>query len=517
MNIGRIGIGLFFIASALVMGLFELEVTPPLWWDEGWTLCVARQWVETGHYGCLLNGQPAPPILAGHFPVVASIAAGFRLFGVGVWQARLVELVYAFGALGLLYGLTSKLYSHAVALGTLGLLLFLPSNWQMHPLIMGRQVLGEMPMLFFFLAGAMCRVLVERHPLWWGGAVACWGIALMTKAQIRPFLTLALVMTSLVALLRGERRIAGLMAAGAAGGWVVLYALDGLRVVILQGHTLPNPPMPGLLQASALVLVPIIRLDALLFTLQFCLPTLCGLGFASWTMWSQWRQPRSFQLADAVRLMLLTFSLSWFGWFFLLSLGGARYAFPMWFVSAPFVMALFYDWSRGYDVRGIAHSLWSGFRAGEMALPQIKSVGAVLLVLLSLWMVVATRYAFRGREDGLALQEVVAYLHRRVPSHAMIETYESELLFLLNSPYHYPPAQLNVDFIPQMWKEERHLTYDALAADPDFLVVGEFGRWAGIYRSVIERGQMRLILQVGRYQVYERVRTLSAVSGALAR
>ena len=82
MNIGRIGIGLFFIASALVMGLFELEVTPPLWWEEGWTLCVARQWVETGHYGCLLNGQPAPPILAGHFPVVASIAAGFRLFGV---------------------------------------------------------------------------------------------------------------------------------------------------------------------------------------------------------------------------------------------------------------------------------------------------------------------------------------------------------------------------------------------------------------------------------------------------
>lgn len=49
------------------------------------------------------------------------------------------------------------------------------------------------------------------------------------------------------------------------------------------------------------------------------------------------------------------------------------------------------------------------------------------------------------------------------------------------------------------------------------LVVGEFGRWAGIYRSVIECGQMRLILQVGRYQVYERVRSASAVSGALAR
>ena len=121
MSIRQIGVGLFLIVSAFAMGLFELEMTPPLWWDEGWTLCVARQWVETGHYGCLLEGQPAPPILAGHFPVVASVTAGFHLFGVGVWQARLVELFYTFGALGFLYFLTARLYSHDVALGTLAL------------------------------------------------------------------------------------------------------------------------------------------------------------------------------------------------------------------------------------------------------------------------------------------------------------------------------------------------------------------------------------------------------------
>ena len=137
---------------------------------------------------------------------------------------------------------------------------------------------------------------------------------------------------------------------------------------------------------------------------------------------------------------------------------------------------------------------------------QIKSLGVVLLVLLSLWMTVQARYAFRGREDGRAVQEVVAFLQVRVPADATIETYESELLFLLNRPYHYPPAQLNVDFIPQMWKQERHLTYDPLVADPDYVVVGEFGRWAGIYKSLVETGQVRLILQVGRYQVYKRVR-----------
>ena len=62
-------------------GLIHIESFPPLWFDEGWTVCVARTWVELGHYGCLFKGEPAPPSLAAHFPVVASVAAGFALFG----------------------------------------------------------------------------------------------------------------------------------------------------------------------------------------------------------------------------------------------------------------------------------------------------------------------------------------------------------------------------------------------------------------------------------------------------
>ncbi len=89
----------------------------------------------------------------------------------------------------------------------------------------------------------------------------------------------------------------------------------------------------------------------------------------------------------------------------------------------------------------------------------------------------------------------------------MIETYESELLFLLNRPYHYPPAQINVEFLPQMWKQERYLSYEAIGSNPDYAVVGEFGRWAGIHRMLVETGKVRLIHRVGRYQVYERVRS----------
>lgn len=108
------------------------------------------------HYGCLLRGEPAPPALAAHFPVVVSVAASFKLFGIGMWQARSVDLLYTFGALLLLYVVARRIYSRPVAIAALVLLILVPVKWPIHPLYVGRQVLGEMPMLCFLLAGYAC-------------------------------------------------------------------------------------------------------------------------------------------------------------------------------------------------------------------------------------------------------------------------------------------------------------------------------------------------------------------------
>ncbi len=506
-SIRRIAVGLFLVLSALVMGSFELEITPPLWWDEGWTLCVARQWVETGHYGCLLEGQPGPPLLAGHFPVVASIAAGFRLFGIGIWQARLVELLYAFGALVLLYYLTADLYNHNVALGTLLIVLFFPVDWEMHPLIIGRQVLGEMPMVFFLLAGYCCMRMVERHVSWLAGAMGCWGLALFTKMQVRPFWALSLAVPILLGLWRREWRIASLMGVAAVGSWTVFILLGWLKSMWLQGHTMPMPPMSGLLQVSAIVLVPTVRIGALVFTLANLLPTLCGLGVATTVMVNQWRRAAPFGFREGVRVMLLTFVLGWFGWFVALSLGGGRYAFPLWFLATPFVVALVYEWSHGYDVRAVMQSIGTIIRGRRVTVLQMQHAAVLFLALVILAMTVQARHDFRARKDGSVFPEVIAFLNRHVQPDALIETYESELLFLLQRPYHYPPAQLDIGLIQRGWKQDLQLPYDALAADPDYVVVGEFGRRAGIYRTAVDKGQIHLLRTVGHYQIYERVRS----------
>ncbi len=73
----------------LLMAFISLEDIPVPWFDEGWTLSLARNWVVAGHYGHLLMGEPVQiTILNAGFPVIAPVALSFRLLGVGVWQGR---------------------------------------------------------------------------------------------------------------------------------------------------------------------------------------------------------------------------------------------------------------------------------------------------------------------------------------------------------------------------------------------------------------------------------------------
>ena len=99
----------FAFAVLVLFSSASLENFPGLWSDEGWTLCVARTWVERGHYGCLLNGQPASSAWSAHLPIVAFIALSFKLFGVGIWQGRIVGMVFSIGAFWLLWSPTEKM------------------------------------------------------------------------------------------------------------------------------------------------------------------------------------------------------------------------------------------------------------------------------------------------------------------------------------------------------------------------------------------------------------------------
>ena len=81
--------GGLFITTIIFLLVYRLNSWPSVWWDEGWYLDAARNWIEQGHLGHYLDGQPIPPRIPVRFPVVVLVALSMKFFGVGVWQARL--------------------------------------------------------------------------------------------------------------------------------------------------------------------------------------------------------------------------------------------------------------------------------------------------------------------------------------------------------------------------------------------------------------------------------------------
>lgn len=499
-------LGLLFL-MVFGSGLIHIESFPPLFFDEGWTVCVARTWVEIGHYGCLLRGEPAPPSLAAHFPVVASVAASFTLFGVGVWQTRLVGLLYTFGAFLLLYLLTRRLYGRSVAIAALALLMLVPLKWSIHPLYIGRQVLGEMPLLCFLLAGFVCFLRSRQRPLWLVAAIVCWALALMTKAQVAPFLIVSFAGAMvLLGLRRNWSAVRGLGIA-MIGSWSGFRILIEAKSWLLSGHTMAHPPIDGMTEAIALVFVPAIRLETIQLLFVSWAEYPLGLAYAAWRVHRTSGSQDQASLEQTTQTMLVLLAGSWLAWFAFLSAGEPRYALPGLFLAAPFTAVLFYDTTRGFNVAFVSSALLGLVQRRRVTSEGLKAVVVVVLLLVMGWVALQERYAFRAREDDRDLFAVTQYLHSATPTTALIETYDSELFLFLNRPYTYALPRHLVEIIRREQGQPQVVTYDPLQSKPDYLVVGEYGRWAGFYKPLIAQNRVRLVTTIGRYQIYEPVRS----------
>lgn len=502
---------------SLAHALWRLNVSPPLFWDEGWTLMVARTWVERGHYGRLLAGQPTSARLAAAFPVVAPIALSFRLFGIGVWQGRLVIVLYTLGALLLLYYLAQHLYNRRIATGTLAVALFMIPFLDIHPLFVGRMVWAETPMLFFLLAGYAGFLLTLQRSVWFmPWTWICWGIGLGAKGQALPFWTLSLAIPLLITLFRRQWRMAGLLGIALIGSLGVKQLLLQLWRLSLGRETLRGYPLSGLLHASALVSVGRLRLVALTITLVGGVPTALGLGSATWKQIRKRGEIISGGGLNVVRLAILVLTGSWFAWYVLLSVGWPRYLFPATFLGSMFVAALLYDLSEGFDWPSTIQRAGHTLRHRRFNRCGARALLAVIVIALTVPPTVHILVQFCVTDVNTSVQQVAEFLNARAAPDALIEAYSSELFFLLDRRYHYPPDEVNVQIIRRLfWGQDAAIEYDALSADPDYLVVCRlYGSWGNaplfttgvVYDAVLESGAFRLLRVIEPYEIYQRVR-----------
>ncbi|MBI5564935.1 MAG: hypothetical protein HY870_08575, partial [Chloroflexi bacterium] len=351
----RVSLSVLMFTAIGLGAAIDLERVPPAGWDEGWTMNVARNWVELGHYGQSLIGQPAPPGLTAAFPTAAAVALSFKLFGVGIWQGRLATVVCTWLALAVWWGVAKRASNSLTALVALGVLLLAQSDPALHPIMTGRQVLAEPLMMAFLLIGyaSMTQALATtraRSIGWLLIAIGVWSVALIAKAQPLPFWTLSLLVPIGWLLLRRQWRTSAWLLMALIGSLLGRQLLPGLIEAITQ-QTIAGQPLVGLTEVTALVLLPPVRLLALVLVAQIALPTVIGLVHAVRQQARAWRAPVDDWAGAILRAMLLIFAGSWLVWYMFLSRGSVRYAFPAVFVGSLFVAQLLSTITSGFQMR----------------------------------------------------------------------------------------------------------------------------------------------------------------------
>ena len=484
----------------------RLESVPPLWWDEGWTLSIARNWLETGQYKRLLEGQLAPRGLEAAPTMTGSVYLAFQLFGVNIVQARMVGVLYTLATLLVIYYLARRLYNRKIAVATLLVVSVLPGYAELIPMYLGRQVLAEMAAMCFLLLGYVFMITtLPRHLFWVSIPILTWSIALSTKAQVLPFWLCSMLFTLVVLVYQKAWRSSVAFAVSCAG------SLVGAQLLLMSWQHFLWPDsthgaVTGLYEVTATVASIPARMFAFIVVALFGLPTLGGLYHAvrsTIAAKSYIHDP-----VQCVRLSLLVLAGSWFAWFVLLSVGWIRYMFPASFIGSIFVAAMIYDFTRGFDVSYTIQKAMSVLEGRGFHRREMEALFVTILLLMSVPRTAMALYEAYVLDADTSVQQVAEFLNSHTPPDVLIETYDSELFFLLNRSYHYPSDQVHVQLIRRtfLYEDTINIDYNPLTADPDYLVVGPHSKQWRLYDDVVKAGAFRLVRSYRRYQIYERVR-----------
>lgn len=482
----------------------KLETVPPLWWDEGWTLQIARNWVEDGFYGRYIDGGLQSAGLSAHFPIVASAALSFKMFGVGVWQGRLPSVIYMLLTLILLFYLTRNLYNKPIAVGVL-LILFFTIPGVNNPVYRGREILGETTTIFWLVAGYTLLWKTLGKSSWFLLlTMITWGIAINSKAQVLPFWIASLITAMGFALIKHWWRASFLIFSAGIGSWIFSKWILNIQGWIMSGLIVPHQePLQNYYSFTAIVVDWNVREQAFIIAASFGFLTLLGLSVAAWKQFCRLERDDLIAHDEIIRISFMGLVVSWLGWYLLFSNAWFRYFYPPLFFGSIYASCFLYEITNGFSWK----ATFENYKRKSL------SWKTILLPLVAFWIIIFSFLTvsnlvsvFSNNEENYL--DVAAYVDQNIDKGALIESYESDMFFLLSEHrFHYPSDQVHVDAETHtLYGNIEPFGYNPLIADPDYLVLGPYNEKHNLYDQVIIKNSFYLIAEFPRYQIYERIR-----------
>ncbi len=499
-------------ALALFLLLYNLTDYPKTWFDEGSHLHVPKAFVLFGvyadyssegfrHYGPTIGVGPT---------VMLPIAAVFQFVGVGLLQARLVMVLYLAAAGAIFFMLARHLLGTRAAWIALALLITSPAIDMVE---FGRQVLGEVPGLAFMAGGFLLWFARWRSARWWELLLIglLFGLSVVTKYQYLLVLGATLLSAWGMNLLFFKRPQRLFLIPGIVTG--VVFGVWQLFTLVYLGPATIGENLASLREFTAgaaavfstdLMMRSLGELFSQKAFLWMLFPALIFSGWwlirpqrASGTAATIAATDRRHQLAILYVLVVVNLV-----WYVVASVSWLRYAFVGLAFSTLFVSLTFSELTGEFRIG----PLWQALRSGQW----LRGAGGLLLMLLLAAMIVApgarlvVRIATAPADDSAQMARV---MDANVSPAALVETWEPQMGFLTDHSYHYPPQLLLNRTVRQKWMGETPVSelYDFREFAPDYVLVGEFGRWVDVYpQERLQAAGYELIESLGQYELYRR-------------
>ena len=491
-------------AAALVfLALYRLADYPTTWFDEGSHLHVPKALLSFGVYADYSSDglRYFGPTLGVGPTVMLPIAAMFKIFGIGLLQARLVIVAYLLVALYLFYRLARTLDNGTVA----GLALaFLVSSRSIALIETGRQVLGEVPALCFLLGAFLVWFSAwdgRKDRLALSGLL--FGAAVITKYQI----LLAIAPTFAIGLALNYVYYRGTLTRVFVWPACLTAAVFGLWQVILVVYLGPQTSLQNLAAlraatagAATVFSLPLMKrgLGELIAFKTFAGSLAIGLLYGALVSVPKSRKGQQWSA-------LFVFTVITIAWYVLASVSWLRYAFAGLAIATLFLAKFFADLLQFLRT--------SSREEAGFDVPGSEFVRGSLIGVITMWvaLIVVPSIAVTARPIIMppvnAPAAMAAYLSREISTTPVIETWEPELGFLTSHNYHYPPTgTLNVA-VRYIWSggpaPSQH--YHPLEIEqPPYVVVGSFARWVDLYPADVLERDYRHVTSIGAYDLYAR-------------
>jgi hypothetical protein len=497
---------IFLIVTAglfVFLALYNLADFPRTWYDEGSHLHVPKTLVRFGVYADYSSEgfDYYVPAMGVGPTVLLPIAFVFKLFGIGLVQARLVMVAYLIGTTLVFFRLVRDLGGSKLAWIATGLLL---SCRGISFLEYGREVLGEVPGLFFLVVGLLLWFRAWNKPSWLrllevGGL---FGLSMITRNQNSVTILIMLLLAWLANLVyyRTTRQRNFIVPALIAG---FCFAAWQFAPILYLGWEKGSETL-GLLRetaaGAAMILSPelVKRGLAQLLDLHVYLGMLVpALAYGILVSLARRREGQQW----GILFLLIASNLAWY---LFATVSWLRYAFLGLAFASLFVARLFSDLTDSFQFD--AQAWLTNWRNRETIISR-DSLHVAMLAWLGVMIVAPlgqTAYEIVFPPTN-APMVMTAYLDDHIPSGVLIETWEPELGFLTDHNYHFPPPSLLPKAVAFVWRNQAPPSdyYDFVQRTyPAYVLVGEFARWVKLYPMDVLASRYKLVTSIGGYELY---------------